>query len=101
MDKLGTTTAKKLVVKLLSDEKDDIENENEENLFCNNSCQNVVLKEIMQYFNFIKKLLLKVEEEENMNKQIKQNILLIKVKACNTMENYNNNLKKKQRGQQC
>jgi hypothetical protein len=38
MDKLGTTTAKKLVVKLLSDEKDDIENENEENLFCNNSC---------------------------------------------------------------
>jgi hypothetical protein len=49
----------------------------------------------MQYFNFIKKLLLKVEEEENMNKQIKQNILLIKVKACNTMENYNNNLKKK------
>jgi hypothetical protein len=37
--------------------------------------------------------LLEVEEQESMNKQIKQDILLTNVKAHNIMENCNNNLK--------
>jgi len=59
------------MVDFLNDEEDDTENANEENLFGNNSCWNVALEEIMQYFDFIDKLLLEVEEQESMNKQIK------------------------------
>jgi hypothetical protein len=37
---------------------------------------NIAPEEIMQYVEFIKKLLLEVEEQECINKQIKQDIML-------------------------
>ncbi len=54
---------------------------------------NIALEEIMQYVEFIEKFLLEVEEQECINKQIKQNIMFTNVKAHNTMEDHNNNLK--------
>jgi hypothetical protein len=57
------------------------------------SCVNIALEEIMQYVEFIEKFLLEVEEQECINKQIKQNIMFTNVKAHNMMEDHNNNFK--------
>jgi hypothetical protein len=49
-------------------------------------------KEIMQYVDFTWKLLLEVEEQECINKQIEQDILPTNMKVGSLMEYHNNNL---------
>lgn len=64
----------------------------DKNLVGGGNCVKIAPEEIVHYVKFIEKLALKVEERDYINKQIKQDILLINMKAHNLMEDRNNNL---------
>jgi hypothetical protein len=58
---------KNSIVELLNDEGEDNEHGEDEILGRSGSCVNIASEEIMQYVEFIEKLLLKVEEQECIN----------------------------------
>ncbi len=62
---------KNSIVELLNDEEEDNEHGEDEILGRSGSCVNIASEEMMQYVEFIEKLLLKVEEQECINMQIK------------------------------